>query len=322
MPEQPDPAGRVMSDQAAHRVRRRRGRRFAAAASLSALTLGTGACGSGDRTPDAREAGSPARGVAEKPATHRDFDPANFTDPTTMDNTWSPAVPGEQATLVGRANRGHGLTRHRVVSTVTDLTKVIDGVRTRVMWDQDINGSRLLEEELAFFAQDDDGNVWNLGEYPEEREGGKVVGAPDTWISGVDRARAGIMMRANPQVGTSSYRQGLSPKIGFRDRARVLRTGRRTCVPLGCYDDVLITDEWNETEPGAHERKYYAPGVGNVRVGFASGPEKEQLVLVKVKRLGPRRMAKIRAHALRIDRRGYTLRKRIYGKTPPAEPAP
>jgi hypothetical protein len=293
-----------------------------AAASLAALTLGTVACGSDYRASRASEAASPARATAEKPATYRDFDPANFTDPTTMDNKWSPAAPGERTTMVGRANRGRGLTRHRVVSTVTDLTKVIDGVRTRVMLDRDINGSRLLEEELSFQAQDDDGNVWLLGEYPEEREGGKVVGAPDTWISGVDRARAGIMMRAHPRVGTSSYRQGLSPKIGFRDRARVLRMGRRTCVPLGCYRHVLITDEWNESEPGAHERKFYAPGVGNVRVGFASGPEQEELVLVKVKRLGPRQMAKVRARALKLDRRGYTVRKRIYGKTPPAEPTP
>ena len=41
---------------------------------------------------------------------------------------------------------------------------------------------RLQEQELAFFAQDDQGNVWNFGEYPEEYDNGKFTGAPSTWI--------------------------------------------------------------------------------------------------------------------------------------------
>ena len=74
-------------------------------------------------------------------------------------------------------------------------------------------------------------------------------------------------MRADPRVGTPSYLQGWAPAIDFADRAKVLRTGGRTCVPVRCYGDVLLIDEWNPDEPGAHQRKFYAPGVGNVCVG-------------------------------------------------------
>ena len=39
------------------------------------------------------------------------------------------AGPGIQYVFEGAANRGHGREPHRVITTVTDLTKVIDGVR-------------------------------------------------------------------------------------------------------------------------------------------------------------------------------------------------
>ena len=94
------------------------------------------------------------------------FDRTNFTNSAHVDNKWLPLVPGTQFVLEGRANRGGGLLPHRVVLTVTDLTKVIHGVRAVLLWDRDFQNDRLEEAELAFHAQDRFGNVWNLGEYP------------------------------------------------------------------------------------------------------------------------------------------------------------
>ena len=259
-------------------------------------------------------AGAPAAATAG-------LDPAGFSDPTTVDNAWFPLAPGTQFTLAGSANRGEGQRRHRVVFTVTDLTKVVDGVRALVLWDRDYNAGSLEEGELTFHAQDDDGTVWNLGEYPEEYEDGRLTGAPDTWIAGLARARAGILMLADPRVGTPSYLQGWAPDIEFADRARVLRTGVRSCVPLDCYRDVLVTDEWNPAEPGAHQRKYYARGVGNIRVGAAGeDAEGEVLVLERVRHLGAGARAWVRKQALKLDRRAYRVRADLYRHTPPAEP--
>jgi len=39
-------------------------------------------------------------------------------------------------------------------------------------------------------------------------------------------------------------------------------------VPTGCYDKMIVVDEFDREEPGAIQLKYYAPGVGNTRVGF------------------------------------------------------
>jgi hypothetical protein len=286
----------------------------AAAVLLLVAALALGACGGSDEIASVKP-GKPAR-----PATERDLGRAHFSDPTTIDNRWHPVKPGMQYVFEGRANRGAGSRAHRVLFTVTDLTKTIDGVATRVVWDRDINGGKLLEGELTFFAQDDAGNVWNFGEYPEEYdEHGRFEGAPDTWISGIARARAGILMRADPRPGTSSYLQGNAPDIGFGDTAKVQKLGARACVPVACYGDLLVIDETNPLEPGnGHQLKYYARGVGNVRVVPESGKEHEILVLVAVRKLDARERAQVRRGALVLDRRGSVKKKRVYGRTEPA----
>lgn len=247
------------------------------------------------------------------------FTADKFSNPTQIDNRWLPMTPGTQFVLEGQANRGGHTATHRVVFTVTDLTKVIDGVRTVVVWDRDINEGHLVERELAFFAQDDEGNVWNLGEYPEEFEDGEFAGAPSTWIAGLANARPGIHMRADPKVGAPRYLQGWVPGIEFLDCAKVIRKGLDICVPFDCYEDVLLTDEVSPLDRGGgHQRKYHAPGVGIVKVGAVGDPEGETLVLVKLVQLDPEELARIRARACTVDARGYRFSD-VYSQTSPAE---
>jgi hypothetical protein len=286
--------------------------RFRVAAVVAAVTvivlpLALGACG-GDEEAEA------------KPAVHTDFDPKNFSDSTKIDNKYSTLEPGTQYVFEGRSNRGQGRLPHQVIFTVTDLTKEVNGVRAVVLWDRDINAGKLLEGELAMWAQDDDGNVWLLGEYPEEYdERGRFEAAPDTWLAGIDRAQAGIMMRADPKAGTSRYRQGFAPTIGFGDVAQVEETGRRNCVPTGCYEDVVVTRETNPEEPDdGFQLKYYAPEVGNIRAAPRGGKEKEILVLIKVRKLGPKEMDEVRREAMKLDRRAYGSRPAVWGDTAPA----
>jgi hypothetical protein len=295
----------------------RRIRLVAAAATMALLIT---ACGSEPSSEPAVQAAAPS--TTTRPAndvTEDDFDRGNFPAVAKVDNQWYPLTPGTQYTLQGRSNRGQGALPHRVVFTVTDLTKVIDGVPTIVLWDRDINEGELEEAELAFQAQDNDGNVWLLGEYPEEYQDGQFETAENTWIAGFEGAKPGVLMRADPRTGTPSYLQGLAPKIEFNDRAKVSRTGLKTCVPARCYDEVLLIDEWNPLEPkDGHQLKYYARGVGNVRVGAVGDPEGEELVLVKAERLGSATLAKARAAAMKLEQRAYKVSRSLYGRTPPA----
>jgi hypothetical protein len=299
-------------------------RRLGSGIAASALALMLAACGAGDE-PAGEVAGVTTTGsgtTAAKVAVATDFDPARFSDPTTVDNRWFPLKPGTQLTYEGSAIADDGKIARKVVFTVTDLTKTISGVRAVVGWDRDYNDGRLVEPELVFFAQDDDGNVWTLGQYPEEYEDGKFVAAP-AWIVGLEGAKAGLVMRAAPRPGTSDYSQGLGPAVEYADRAKVRKLGERTCVPTGCYEDVLVTEEWDQADPAARQLKYYAGGVGNVRVGWAGrDEEKEVLELTKVTQLDPAALAEVRRDALKLEQRAFKVSKDLYGRTPPAEQVP
>ena len=230
-------------------------------------------------------------------------------------------MPGTRLTLEGRANRGGGPLPHTVTFTVTDLTKVIAGVRTRVVWDVDVNEGELSETELAFFAQDKRGNVWNLGEYPEEFEEGRFVGAPSTWIAGVAGAEAGLHMVKRPRVG-QTWLQGISLDIDFLDCARVFTIRHQLCLPIGCYSPYLRTHERSPLDPeGGIQTKFHARGVGIVQVGALDDPEGETLVLTNATRLSPEGLAIARAAALKLDARAYSVSE-VYGHTPRAEVPP
>src|SRR5215210_6527748 len=255
----------------------------------------------------------------------QDFERAQFDKSSThISNQWLPLKPGMQLTYKGSAIQEGEKTRsaRRVVSTVTDLSKWIDGVRTLVIWERDYTAGKLGESEIAFFAQDKAGNVWLLGEYPEEYENRKVVDAP-TWISGQKGARAGIAMLANPRVGSPDYAQGFAPPpVEFKDRARVYKKGQKTCVPVKCYENVLVIEEFEKGVPGVFHLKYYAPKVGLVKVGWrgANEEEKETLALVKRKQLSSKALANARKEALKLDKNAYKRSVDVYSKTSPAKP--
>jgi hypothetical protein len=244
------------------------------------------------------------------------FDGNNFDPAQPIDNRWFPLKPGMQYVYGGFQQEGKERIPHRVVFTVTDLTKVIDGVRATVVWETDIQDGQLIESELAFFAQDKDGNIWNLGELVETYDEDGFVGSK-AWLSGSEGARAGIMMPGKPQLG-ASFSQGYAPApINWADYGKVDQMGQKSCVPTGCYQDVLVIAESSDQEgPEAEQLKFYAPDIGFVRVGWRGQREKtrETLVLAEITRLTPEGIAKARAAALDIEKRAYT-----YGRTPAAE---
>jgi hypothetical protein len=248
-----------------------------------------------------------------------DYDPTQFTESTTIDNEFLPLVPGSQMVLEGRASRTGEPLPHRVTFTATDLVKVIDGVRTRVMWDVDEQDGEVAEAELAFFAQDDAGNVWSLGEYPEEFEDGRFIGAPSTWIHGVADAEGGVHMPADPQLGLF-YLQGSVPSIQFLDCAEVFAEQQQVCVPTptDCYENVLVTHETSPLDPaGGIQTKAHAPDVGIVEVGAIDDPEGETLVLVERNVLDAAGLDAAREAALTLDVRAYRTAPAVYGGTPP-----
>jgi hypothetical protein len=275
-----------------------------AAGSLLACGLLAG-CGQSSQPKAAQPSVSQAPASAQQ-ARHA---AGRFSQPLSVSNPMFPLAVGTQFVYQGTIVDSEGTKLHSVVFTVTDLWKQVDGVRTVVALDQDFREGTLQEVELAFFAQDDAGNVWNFGEYPEEYDNGKFTGAPSTWIRGTDGAYGGIHMLSKPTVG-AQYREGLVPAIEFDDVSRVARTGEATCVRAGCYRQVLVIDETSPNDPtSGHQIKYYSPRTGLVRVAARGGDSQEFLTLTAIRHLDEAAMAKMRATALAMDRRAYRVSK-------------
>ena len=179
------------------------------------------------------------------------IDPADFT--TTIDNNYFPLKEG--TTFV---YEGGGAERSEM--TVTSDTKKVMGVQCVVVDDREWDGGKLIERTYDWFAQDKKGTVWYFGEDTKEYENGKVVSTKGSWEAGVDGAKPGIIMQADPKVA-ESYRQEYYPGEAM-DMARVLSLNASVTVPYGSFDHVLQTKEWTPLQPGFSEKKYYVRGVG------------------------------------------------------------
>jgi hypothetical protein len=237
-----------------------------------------------------------------------------FSHPTQIDNRFFPLVPGTQWLYRGFVTEEGDQTPHSIVITVSSLTKQINGVSTRVVWERDLTFGELEESELAFFAQDDHGTVWNFGEYPEVFDGDTFEGASDTWITGLADARGGIHMLHDPDVG-ESYVEGRVPSIEFFDVSRIAAEGLEQRVPAGRFDHVVRIHETDPLdEAGGIQTKYYAPRVGLVRIGAIGGDSQERMTLRSYGMLDAASLEATNDEVRRLDRRGHRFSK-IYART-------
>lgn len=290
---------------------------FTAAAPLTLMSLAEPAVAAEKKVQKA----SPKTGTGIEPEARRfeELNPKDFDRSENIDHPWWPMKPGMQSTFEGYAEEDGKRMKHRIVFTVTDLVKVIGGVRARVIYDVDYSRGKLAEQELTFFAQDKVGNIWHLGQYREVYED-EFVGGRIWHVDNPAGAKAGIMMPANPKMGSLSFSQGYAPPpFNWTDRGRVYQTGQKNKVAAGSYSDVLVIEEFDSEHVGAFQLKYYAPGVGNIRVGArgAKAGAVEDLELVKQVQLNDKDLAEVRAKALELEKRAS-----MYPAQPPLEHVP
>lgn len=298
--------------------------RLALAAAAVLVLAGAAAC-SGETASEPVDVESPCApsgtGVTGASETQhldaKDFHPGLFESAARVSNGFYPLRPGTRFFYRGSSLEEGERLHHTVDIIVTDLTKVVEGVPNVVVWERDYTAGQLVETELALFAADKHENVWHMGEYPEEYEEGEFVKAP-AWVHGLEGACAGVTIAGRPQAGSPDYAQGWAPPpIGWADRGRVYQTEQRTCVPAGCYEGVVVIEEFEHGLPDSFQDKHYAPGVGVVRVGWRGSKDesKEVLELVRVTRLNPSQLARIRTQALELEDRAYANSKDVWAKT-------
>ena len=136
----------------------------------------------------------------------------------------------------------------RVVVTVTDRTKTIEGIEARVIHDlvTTPDGEKV-EDTFDWYAQDKDGNLWYLGEDTKEYEGGKVVSTEGSWEHGVDGAEAGIIVAAEPKQELTYREEYYAGEA--EDAAEVLDTDAKVQVPYGRFTGAMITRNFSGIEP-------------------------------------------------------------------------
>jgi hypothetical protein len=203
------------------------------------------------------------------------IDPASFV--RTIDNRYLPYSPGMRIRFHGV----RGTTPQVDRQVVLHRTVTILGVTCTVVRDTVSEHGRAIERTDDFYAQDRRGNVWYMGEDSFERNGaGRFVKASDSWRGGVHGGKPGIIMPADPKPG-DAYRQEYYPRGQALDEARVIVRGARHTVPFGSFKHVLVTSEFSPAEPQT-ERKYYAPGVGEIAERVVKG-QHEQFKLVSLR---------------------------------------
>ena len=203
-----------------------------------------------------------------------DLDPKTFS--TRIDNPYWPMDPGTRWTYSETDQEGSKL---EVVVTVSDRTKKFaNGVTARVVRDTVTEDGAIVEDTFDWYAQDKEGNIWYLGENTAEFENGKLKTKEGSFEAGVDGAKAGIIMPADPQDGMQ-YRQEYY-KGEAEDNGEVLSTDEMVQVPAGRFDEALLTKDTITIEPNVLEYKLYARGVGPVlTLGVSGGPgSREELI--------------------------------------------
>jgi hypothetical protein len=228
---------------------------------LAAALLLAGGCGGGGDEGQALPQGS-------EPA---ELDPADFV--AGIDNPYWPLVPGSR--WVYRETDGEG-GEQRVEVTVTDETKTILGIEATVVHDVVTEDGEVVEDTYDWYEQDRDGNVWYLGEATEEYADGEVS-TEGSWEAGADGAEAGILLPGAPEVG-QAYRQEYYAGEA-EDEGAILSLDEWVEVPLGSFEDVLMTKDWTPLEPDVLEHKFYAKGVGPVlALAISGGSGREELL--------------------------------------------
>jgi hypothetical protein len=204
------------------------------------------------------------------------IDPADFTHEIT--NPYYTLRPG--SVRVTKGTKDGSPQTH--TTTVTSKTKTIAGVRCLVVRDIVTSNGALVEKVRDWYAQDRKGNVWYFGEATADYEKGVVVTTKGSWETGVDGAKPGIVMPAEPKPGPAFYTE-FRPGVA-EDKAQVLRLDDAIRVPYGSFKKVIVIRDSNPLDPQLVSHKWYAKGVGLLKTTRVGSSHKEYADLIKLTR--------------------------------------
>ena len=185
-----------------------------------------------------------------------------FSNPRNITNPYLPLSSTKQDILEGM----EGGAKFRVERTAKpDLRKTFKVgeqiVETLVFEDRAYEDGKLIEVALDYFAQDDTGTVFYLGEDVDEYEDGKIIGHEGSWLYGKDTPAPGVIFAAKPAVGQKWRTEDVSDEIG--EKNEIVSITETVKTPGGTFENCVKVKE--DLADGTIEYKFYALGVGVVR---------------------------------------------------------
>ena len=183
----------------------------------------------------------------------KEFGISNCALSPTGRSTYFVLEPGFQIVMESRDTK--------VQITVTDETKTVDGVLTRVVEEREWIDGKLYEVAMNYFAIcDKSKDVFYFGEDVDFYENGKVVKHDGAWLAGKSNAKAGMIMSGSPKVGMKYY-QEIAPNVAM-DRAEIVELDAVCNTPAGTFSKCLRVKEGTALNIFETEYKIYAPNIG------------------------------------------------------------
>ncbi|WP_053205711.1 hypothetical protein [Jiangella muralis] len=215
---------------------------------VAALAVGLVLAGCGA----SQDTGAPTRRV--------DTATPSFSAPTDITNPLFPLVAGDRTIQLGQ-EEGEPL---RVEITTLPRTRTIswDGRQIEAVVSQYVayRSGRILEVAYDYYAQDDDGGVWYLGEDVDNYEDGVVADHEGSWLAGRD-GPGGLIMPADPAEG-DAFRPENIPDLVFEE-VTIQDAAVTVDGPRGPVDGAVATEE--RQQDNSIEHKVFAPGYGEFR---------------------------------------------------------
>ncbi|MDZ4710053.1 MAG: hypothetical protein SH818_16755 [Saprospiraceae bacterium] len=205
-----------------------------------------------------------------------DIAPSRFSNSLNLTNKYFVFDIGKTYIYEGQHTEG----KSRIESTRLALSRLITGIPCIIIEVKEYLNGKLIEFTHDWFAQDNEGNVWYFGEQVDNYDlSGKLTDHHGSWEAGLDGAKAGIIMLYNPQPGIK-YRQEYYFNEA-EDEAEVLSINESIVSPLfNSLSNCIKTKEYTELEPDALEHKFYAPGIGLVKI--VNVTDKEEIFLTQI----------------------------------------
>jgi hypothetical protein len=152
----------------------------------------------------------------------------------------------------------------KVTVTVTNRTKKVAGVETRIVTEDEEKDGVLTESTDNYEAvSTKTGSVYYFGEYATQYKDGQATGHKGSWVAGENGATFGMLIPGVALLGARFQQENAAP-IAL-DRSEIIKEGVAVTIPAGSFTGCLKVFDTDGLDPSAPpENKIYCPGIGNV----------------------------------------------------------